>query len=348
MTKQTDGGVGVDLSWSGQGFSAKFQSRLLSAVDRLLGRKVDQVDLDGERKLALHQALTNSQLTLVSAATKALEEEIRNNPELAKRMLSVVGRAEKQINNIEASLVLAIEDLQNHSPVKSEPADAPEALDAELLNRWEQYASGATSEVVREKWGRVLSSEIRDPGTFSLKILRIIDELDQKTALLFQRVCELKIGSWIPQLTAMAEFSKSELSELEQAELILNTETPGSVTFAIVKDGEGTPWWALNVGPVGIVVRQFPMPTIITHDRFSLDPIRSRDGNLNLNVFPFSQVGSALAGILHQDEQVGFRRLVDVIRLNDDGAAKFARIGEEGHFVADPDMDDQKSGTHTE
>ncbi|MBY5395853.1 DUF2806 domain-containing protein [Rhizobium leguminosarum] len=237
MPDPKDEGVGIEIAWSLQGFSVKIRSRLMSALDHLGATKIAQWSLDGERKLAINRALTDTQLALIDASTKSLEEELRNNPDLAKRTLTALSRAERQSENIEVCLGLAIEDLKDHPSTSDQPADAPEALNPEFLNRWEQYASGATSEVVREKWARVLSSEIRAPGKFSSKILRIVDELDQNTAVLFQRFCECRMFSWAPAI--LLDFKDHELRELQEAELIIKPDLPAYYTFATMMRKSG-------------------------------------------------------------------------------------------------------------
>jgi hypothetical protein len=56
------------------------------------------------------------------------------------------------------------------------------------MNRFERFAEDASTDELRQRWGRVLSAEIRKPGTFSPKVLRIVDEIDQSTAAIFERV----------------------------------------------------------------------------------------------------------------------------------------------------------------
>ncbi|MBB3133401.1 hypothetical protein FHS26_001105 [Rhizobium pisi] len=300
----------------------------MSALDRAGARKIDQTGLEDERRAAVHQALTDTQLKLIAASTKVLEERLQADPDLAQRALTAFSRAERQAENVEASLVLAIEDLKNKPSAGAEPADSPDTLDPEFLNRWELYASGATSEVVREKWGRILSSEIREPGTFSLKTLRVIDELDHETAILFQRFCQSRIGQWAPEL--LLDLDASELSALEQAGLILDAEFGRAVTFSQTIDGHGAKWWALGSDTMGVAVRQDPMPSTITTGPFNLDPLRIMDEKLKMNVSVLSRVGGALAVIIPHNEEEVFRRLAKVISGDVAGAAVMVRRTAEG------------------
>ncbi|WP_165504193.1 DUF2806 domain-containing protein [Rhizobium leguminosarum] len=291
----------------------------MSALDRAGARKIDRSGLEDERKAAVHQALTDAQVRLIGASAKVLEERIQGDPDLAQRALTAFSRLERQVENVEASLVLAIEDLKSNPSTEEEPADSPDALEPEFLNRWELYASGATSEVVREKWGRILSSEIRKPGTFSLKTLRIIDELDQETALLFERFCQNTIGNWVPEL--LLGLNHVELSDLAQAGLILENEMPMTVSFFDTKNDLGLKWWAYGTKTFGIVIRQEPLPPIVATKNFSLDPIRIVEGKLIVNVTVLSKVGTALAAIIPHDEGAAYRRLAAVISENAEGGA---------------------------
>lgn len=46
-------------------------------------------------------------------------------------------------------------------------------------------------------FGRILSSEIRKPGTFSIRTVRLISQLDNEAARLFQRLCSLSVSLYI-------------------------------------------------------------------------------------------------------------------------------------------------------
>ncbi|MBY5765080.1 DUF2806 domain-containing protein [Rhizobium leguminosarum] len=332
MSKPTDESIGLDVAWSLQGFSAKLKSRLLSALDRAGARKIDQKGLEQDRKQALHRAMTDVQLALIATSGEALQERIRNDPELAQRALTLFSRAERQAENFEASLGLAVEDLKNNPSTTAEGADSPDVLDPDFLNRWENYASGATSEIVREKWGRVLSSEIREPGTFSLKTLRIIDELDQETAILFQRFCQSRIDMWAPEL--LLDLSSSELSSLAQAELVLEAELPSTISFLETINGAGEKWWILKNNNLGVVVRQNPRPPCITEGPFNFDPIHIADGKLKLNMIVLTKVGVALSAIIPRDEEAVFRRLAEAISKDAEGSAIFVHRNPDGGMSA--------------
>jgi hypothetical protein len=184
--------VAVKLEWSWNGLTAKIKSRLLSAADKVGARKIEARGLSDERKVSLNQALTDSQLVLISAATKTLSAELEQRPDLARRALSAFARAEQKVENVEAAFALAVEDLCGDPELQLAASDeGPDSIDADVISRWQHYAEGANSELLRERWGRVLASEIRSPGTFSMKVLRIVDELEPNVAVAFEQLCML-------------------------------------------------------------------------------------------------------------------------------------------------------------
>jgi hypothetical protein len=61
----------------------------------------------------------------------------------------------------------------------------PPPLTEEFLERFERYAQEASTKKLRQKWRRALSSEIREPGRFSLRVLRIPLKHALKTVWLF-------------------------------------------------------------------------------------------------------------------------------------------------------------------
>jgi hypothetical protein len=310
LTKKTDDAVGVEVKWSLHGFSAMVRSRLVSALDRSGSAKIDKNGLDVERQVAVHRAVTDSQLTLIAASTKALQKEISGDPDLARRALTVLSRAELQEDNIHGSLCLAIEDLQNRPIGDAESSDGPELLNPDFVNRWEHYASGATTELLREKWGRILASEVRDPNKISLKTLRVIDEIEQPTALLFQRLCEKRIGSWVPELTGGVDEHQKE--ELTEAGLLLPSDLPRTVTFGKTKREDETSCWILTATTFGMVVEKGIAEGFVGS---LFDSPMHRDGeDLKLNVFALTQAGCALASIQEYSEENSIRMLVEAIQ----------------------------------
>ena len=105
-------------------------------------------------------------------------------------------------------------------------------------NRFEEYASKASTENVRDLWARVLSGEIRRPGSFSLATLRLLAVLDKQTATWFQQEAEFRWGAQILRMDKnLAGESLKRLSFLEEMGLIQFVSPVGGVVTKIKSDG---------------------------------------------------------------------------------------------------------------
>ena len=129
---------------------------------------------------------------------------------------------------------VAMQAAENLVSSSSEPEPEPDAkeVNPDWLNYFGGYAEKASSKNVRDLWGRVLAGEIRRPTSFSLTTLRILAELDQQIASLFEDVVRFRIdGKYILRPTAdewnSGEFEKFKLLEevglVEDANPFINT-----------------------------------------------------------------------------------------------------------------------------
>lgn len=236
--------VSISAELTERGVKAGAKSRTLAAVDRLLGGVVDLANVPIERIAQKGRAKTDTQVAAIKTLGEKQLEAIHSDPDFAARAmqqhLKVIGvRHENKTEAVRA----ALEDLRETPPTEEQNNSGGEQLDDAFLNRWERYAEDATSDQLREKWGRVLASEIRVPGTFSGKVLRIVDELDAEAAIVFEDFCRHRIGSVIPTcLTGELAFEKQKT--LVEAGLIID---PGGVfhrrQFAPNPLGDGTVLW---------------------------------------------------------------------------------------------------------
>jgi len=67
------------------------------------------------------------------------------------------------------------------------------ALDPNLdwLEEWVTHAERANSTDMQEMWGRILSGEVKQPGSFSIKSLTVLSKLSHEEAELFEKLCNL-------------------------------------------------------------------------------------------------------------------------------------------------------------
>ncbi|MFD2554595.1 DUF2806 domain-containing protein [Sphingobacterium tabacisoli] len=72
--------------------------------------------------------------------------------------------------------------------------DTTEEISDDWLNEFENYGRLKSSDDMKLIFGKLLSGEISKPGTFSIRTIRLISQLDNDAAKLFQRLCSLSIS----------------------------------------------------------------------------------------------------------------------------------------------------------
>lgn len=217
--------VGVDVTVTGM--EAKAKSRLVAAVDRLGGNLIELVNAPIERKLLRQRAVAAGEVEFIAAVTRFGVEKLHYDPKFAERAAEkYFQRVFEKQENKDGVLREALEDLRHEPPHAIEAGQT--RLDDQFLDRLEHYAESASTEQLRQKWGRVLSAEVRKPGTFSAKVMRIVDELDPNAAALFENLCKFVIGEVAPKCLATA-LPFGEIVQLVSAGLIIEPGFAGHV-----------------------------------------------------------------------------------------------------------------------
>ena len=71
--------------------------------------------------------------------------------------------------------------------------DQQETVSDEFLDTFEPIAENQSDERMQELFARILAGEIKTPGSFSKRALRVAEQLDSSTARLFQLLCSMAI-----------------------------------------------------------------------------------------------------------------------------------------------------------
>ncbi|RLQ88905.1 DUF2806 domain-containing protein [Notoacmeibacter ruber] len=212
--------IGAQLSKSGISFGAK--SRTIAALDfigasKLMGRfrkTYTETDQAAREKYALDQ--------LTMAAVRTLETKLENDEEAAAEFLnSALGTQIRRKENVLGATAAAIEDLSNRTTDEGEADEAAEISDA-FMDRWERYAEGATTDELKERWGAILSKEIRKPGSISPATMRVVDELDKSLADLFQSLFSAIAMNRIIQDLMEVTVSLDKWQQLTAAGLVIH------------------------------------------------------------------------------------------------------------------------------
>ena len=193
------------------GPAGKALSRLLGALAEILGAKLEAY-VQGIRDNKEAKTIVSKKIAEAAGITAAADATIIENA-----MTNLVPKQYREATNKLGVLQKTIEQLNEEPP----PADAQE-VDDDWLNVFERYTENASSEKLRDLWARVLAGEIRHPGSFALRTLSFISQLDQRIASIFERTVESVVsGSVLPLDVALEGAPLDDLLELEDFGLVI-------------------------------------------------------------------------------------------------------------------------------
>ncbi|MCA0278887.1 MAG: DUF2806 domain-containing protein [Proteobacteria bacterium] len=303
--------IGVSAELTPSGFSAKIKSRTASAWDRLWGSRVENKSIPIESQNAEAKALSDVRVKMIHALGDLGMDRLKSDPDFAARAVeNFLPSLMRRQANKDAVLDLALEDLRQTPPSDDAADGCAEALDDTFLNRFERYAEEATTEQMRERWGKVLASEIRKPGTFTGKVLRVVDELDASTAKLFENLCKNRLGNVVPK-SLLAELEVLEKAALTSAELIIEPGLGQYKTFVTVEKADQSKFLICSFGYYAIA---FPAEATIDYKNIQPAPLISRSGIPSLPCYVLTETGHAIASILPEGERAAITLLRDQIQ----------------------------------
>jgi Protein of unknown function (DUF2806) len=309
--------VSLEVSVTENGGKATLKSRFAAAADRLGGNLVDALNISLESANVRKRAKSDGERDLIEAVAKHGVQLLGQDPELAKRALEThFGHVVRTQENKDAVLAEALEHLSasNENPGGEEQGVPPGDLAPEFLDRFERYAAEASTEELRSRWGRVLAREVQTPGTMSNKAMRIVDELDPRTAQLFERVCgEARVDNVLIE-SLLTDLKHSEILSLTDAGLI-NYSGGGTSRPYQRRDGP-SPLLYLWFGDW---VVSFSAETEIPKARIGGSgsrPIEQFQDKATTTVIMLTDAGQAVASILADNSEQTMRRFVEALHTS--------------------------------
>lgn len=291
--------ISAELTQTGVKAAAK--SRAVSSFDRLIGSLADAGSAWFEGIAQRRRAKTDGETRIIEATVKYGLSTINTEDEFARRAFEgLFSKVARQQLNKEEVVAEAVEDLRNKPPSDGECSAGPFVINDEFMDAFERYAETASTEELRKRWGRVLSEEIRKPGTFSAKVLRATSELDSDTAKLFESLMRYRTGSYLVSCI-MSDLQYSDRLRLIDAGLLADPGIGGqNLSFG---DGLGPngEFWAMPFGNIAVC-----FPKSLSFSNISNAILGMRDARPVFGVLILTEAGRALSSILDSyEEQIG-------------------------------------------
>lgn len=290
--------VSISAELTPTGVKAGAKSRLVSAIDRIAGGLFDLVNVPLERAAQKGRAKTTTDTKFIEALGEKMLEMLHSNPEFAARAIEQTFKIGiRREENKAAVITAALEDLRERPPTEEQNANPQEELSEEFTTRLERYAEDASTDPLREKWGRVLASEVRNPGSMIPRAMRIIDELTPETAALFERLYTFGAGDLIVRHLA-GELSFGDRQRLVSSELI--DPPTGQVQLSFEgTEGRGLPIWLVGIGSWAISIPKSFDANSLGHDQKKA--LIQHEGKPVVPIYSLTPAGAAIASILPSD-----------------------------------------------
>ena len=283
MTKnQRRNEVSVRAAITESSLSLAARSRAIAAFDRLLGGFIGIPAAWLEQIEGRIRDRTVRESTIQDAAASRIQRAILNDEEVSQLIVDIAlsSRLAPIANKLRVAELAVDELLGQVKDTEPEAGETePDNLDEDWLNHFGAHAEKASSDGVRRHWAKVLAGEIRRTGSFSLLSLRLLSELDQRMATIFQREVQYRIDDASilkPPLDEMRGARLESLAFLEEVGLIHSIDAVGGIAKLIAPgiDGRG-------------ILREQDLLLVMEMS----DPIQ-------LKIIPLTRAGREIASIL--------------------------------------------------
>ena len=189
---------------------APIRKNAFKAFDRLCSALIDVPVGALERRSAEKRSESEARIKIREEITTQIVQQVKVDPEYALKAGHKY--AEKIIReqlNLDKISAIAVNELKNSEasnptnpemgePDKEQSADSTnqdvnsggeKTIDDYWLNIFATEACPVSTEEMQHRFGRVLAGEIEKPGSYSIRAVKLLGELDQNTAALFKTLC---------------------------------------------------------------------------------------------------------------------------------------------------------------
>ena len=142
------------------------------------------------------RAETAARIKLISVSATQIAEQMQTDPEYARVAVQKFGQRvlREQVNLDMISQQAAIE-LQGGSSIdQPAPEQTDNVINDDWLNAFETEARQKSTEDMQLLFGKILAGEIRRPGSYSTRTVKILGSLDQNVANHFVRLCSMSVA----------------------------------------------------------------------------------------------------------------------------------------------------------
>ena len=180
------------------GIPAPVRRNFLKAIGQLCSAAIDIPVAYLTGKADERRAETTARIKLIDTSAAQIAQQMQTDPEYARVAVQKFGQRvlREQVNLDMISQRAASEILDaGDSTDQSAPEESVDTINDDWLNAFETEARQKSTQEMQAFFGKVLASEIRKPGSYSTRTVRILSSLDQDIANHFAKLCSMCIST---------------------------------------------------------------------------------------------------------------------------------------------------------
>ena len=152
-----------------------------------------------ERGSAEKWAETKSRIRIREALTDEIIQRLEIDPEFPQRAVELFGnRILREQFSLEKILGFTTDMLKNKKYNDSSDqrggSGSEKSMSEDWFNIFEKEASQKSSEDMQLRFAKVLAGEIEKPGSYSIRAVKALSDMDQTVANLFQKLCSVCVA----------------------------------------------------------------------------------------------------------------------------------------------------------
>ena len=156
-----------------------------------------------ERRSAEKRAESEARIKIIEENAVQIAGQMKVPPEYALRAGNKFAEKiiREQINLDKISAIAANElkkEQSDSSTDQSADSGEEKTINDDWLNSFGDEARQKSTEDMQLRFGRILAGEIKKPGSYSIKAVKILGELDQNDAILFKKLCSVCVALETP------------------------------------------------------------------------------------------------------------------------------------------------------
>ena len=138
------------------------------------------------------RAETAARIKLINTTAEQIAQQMQTDPEYARVAVRKFGhRVLREQVNLDLISQKAASEIRDASESNQEsgPEESGDAISDDWLNAFETEARQKSTEEMQTLFGKILAGEIRKPGSYSTRSVKILGSFDQNIANNFLRLC---------------------------------------------------------------------------------------------------------------------------------------------------------------